>query len=274
MNWSSKSSAGTAREMHGVDRRATDYGAKRRILEIVCLIFTSLTTRSLADASFYTKVSSYQSLFYRYLPQLAISGYLPLPMPRIASFATDRLILRPPSPGDLDDFVALGADPEVMRYIGQGQTQSPVQAAFWLECLLADARHGIPVSHPDGMPGWLVVIERQTGAFVGLAVLTVLGTAHIAAVGAPFCVAPPVVEVGYRLARRFWGNGYATEAGAALVRHGFETMRLPQIAAIADVRNAASNRVIEKLGLVKRKMYELNGLSINFHSLSIEDYGQ
>jgi RimJ/RimL family protein N-acetyltransferase len=192
-------------------------------------------------------------------------------MPRIASFATDRLILRPPSPGDLEDFVALGSDPEVMRYIGQGQVQSRAQAAFWMECLLADARHGIPVPHPDEMPGWLVVIERDTGAFVGLAVLTVLGAAHVAAVGPSACQ-PPVVEVGYRLARPFWGRGYATEAAAVLVRHGFTKMRLPQITAIADVRNVASNRVLEKLGFVMRKTYEMNGQSINFHSLSIEDY--
>jgi RimJ/RimL family protein N-acetyltransferase len=195
-------------------------------------------------------------------------------VPRIATFATERLILRPPSPGDLEDFVALGADPEVMRYIGQGQTQSRGQAAFWMECLLADARHGIPVPHPNGMPGWLVVIEQRTGAFAGLAVLTVLGAAHVAAVGPALCPTTPVVEVGYRLAKAFWGKGYATEAGAVLVRYGFETMRLAQIVAIADARNMASNRVIEKLGLVMRKKYELNGLSINFHSLSVEDYGR
>jgi RimJ/RimL family protein N-acetyltransferase len=193
-------------------------------------------------------------------------------MPRIASFATERLILRPPSPGDLEDFVALGADAEVMRYIGQGQTQSRVQAAFWLECMLADARHDIPVPHPVGLPGWLVIIERESNSFVGLATLTVLGSAHVAAIGAACFPELPAIEVGYRLARSFWGKGYATEAGRALVRHGFEKMRLPQIVAIADVRNTASNRVIEKLGLSMRKKYELNGLSINFHSSGIEEY--
>jgi RimJ/RimL family protein N-acetyltransferase len=194
------------------------------------------------------------------------------PMPRIASFATDRLILRPPSPGDLEDFVALGADPDVMRYIGQGQTQSRAQAAFWMECLLADARHGIPAPHPEGMPGWLVMVERRTGAFAGLAVLTVLGTAHLAAIGPAHATPPPVVEVGYRLPKTAWGRGYATEAAAALVRHAFETMRLPKVVAIADVRNGPSNRVIGKLGLTRRTTYDLNGVSIHFHSLAIDEY--
>jgi len=192
-------------------------------------------------------------------------------MPTIPSFATERLILRPPSPGDLEDFVALGADPEVMRYIGQGQTQSRSQAAFWMECLLANARHGIPVPHPHGLPGWLVVIERRTGAFAGLAVLTVLGPAHVAAIGPSLCPTPPI-EVGYRLAKPFWGKGYATEAARTLLHYGFNTMRLTQITAFADVRNAASNRVIEKLGLAKRAAYQHNGQSIYFHSMQLEDY--
>ena len=193
-------------------------------------------------------------------------------MPRIPSFATERLILRPPSPGDLEDFVALGADPEVMRYIGRGQAQTRAQAAFWMECLLADARHGIPMPHPEGLPGWLVMIERSTGCFAGLAVLMVLPGAHVAAIGADLCPPPPVVEVGYRLARPFWGKGYATEAASTLLRHGFETMHLPQIVAIADVRNAASNRVLAKLGFSLRKTYEMAGLSIHFHFLSVEHY--
>ena len=188
-------------------------------------------------------------------------------MPRIPTFVTDRLILRPPSPGDLEDIVALGADPDVMRFIGQGQTQSRSQAACWLECMISDARHGIPLAHPEGTPGWLVAIERQTGAFVGLAVLTVLNASHIAAIGPELCPEPPVVEVGYRLARAFWGKGYATEAAAKLVHYGLSAMRLRQIAAIADVRNSASRHVIEKLGLAKRKTYELNGISIDFFSL-------
>ena len=153
-------------------------------------------------------------------------------MPRIPTLATGRLVLRPPSPGDLDDLAALGRDEETMRYIGAGQTQSAAQAGFWLECMLADARHGIATPFaPEGLPGWLTVVERETQAFVGLAVLHMLPAAHTQAIEPALCP-PPCVEMGYRLARPFWGRGYATEAGAALLGHGFGTMGLERIVAI------------------------------------------
>lgn len=188
-------------------------------------------------------------------------------MPRIPTIATDRLVLRPPSPGDLPDIAALNADPDVMRYIGQGQTQTAVQAGFWMECILADARHGFPsASVPEGLPGWLVAIERETQAFLGLAALVTLPLSHVQAIGAELCP-PPCIEVGYRFAKPAWGKGYATEAGRALVDYGFGHMGLKRIVAIADVRNGASNRVLEKLGLQLRKTYELGGVSIHFRSL-------
>jgi RimJ/RimL family protein N-acetyltransferase len=139
--------------------------------------------------------------------------------------------------------------------------------------MLSDARHGFAVPQPAGAPGWLVIVERATQAFVGLAALQTLGAFHVAAAGPVLC--PPgqtPVEVGYRLARPFWGKGYATEATAALVRYGFETLRLPAICGIAEVRNVASNRVLAKVGCTVRGTYEFKGRSINFHSVKAGEY--
>ena len=57
------------------------------------------------------------------------------------------------------------------------------------------------------------------------------------------------IEVGWHLARSMWGNGYATEAGRALVRHGFDTLRLARIVAVVHPGNVASVRVVERLGM-------------------------
>ena len=64
-------------------------------------------------------------------------------------------------------------------------------------------------------------------------------------------------EIGYRLARRFWGQGYATEMSTALVRHGFEQLALPRIVGFVDHDHLASIRVLEKAGLsrVGRALY-------------------
>ena len=80
------------------------------------------------------------------------------------------------------------------------------------------------------------------------------------------------VELGYRLARRYWDQGYATELSRALVQHGFEHVGLPLLVAIADARNVASNRVLEKVGLVYRKTYAINGRTIRFFALSADEY--
>jgi RimJ/RimL family protein N-acetyltransferase len=176
-------------------------------------------------------------------------------MLRIATLETPRLLLRPPHRSDLDEFVALGGDPEVMRYIGTGAPQTVDEAALWLDGLLREEP-----SDPPGLPGWLVVKSKEGGDWIGLAVLKRMGERHEKALGEG-----PLVEVGYRIARAHWGRGYATEAAASLVRHGLQTLQLQAVAGIADARNVASNRVLQKAGLVYRRAYSLDDRDIHFH---------
>lgn len=188
-------------------------------------------------------------------------------MPRIPTFVTDRLVLRPASPGDIDDVVALGGDAEVMHFVGKGRTQSPAQASTWTEMMLTEARHGNPnPAAPKGIPGFSVLINRETQEFVGLTVLRLLPPDQVAAIGAENCPTP-CVEVGYILARKFWGMGLAFEAAQPLIRYGFESLDLPTIVAIADVNNTASNRILQKLGFVHQKEYLSNGYTMNFWTI-------
>jgi RimJ/RimL family protein N-acetyltransferase len=186
-------------------------------------------------------------------------------MNKIPTIETPRLVLRPPVEGDLEQFVALGADPDVMHFVGGGKTQSRDEAAAWFDRMLRGEREGF-AGYP-GLPGCLVVTTKADDAWAGLAFLIPMNPVHAAAVeGGPF------VEVGYRLARAYWGKGYATEAAAALLCYGFVNLNLSLITAIAHARNVASNRVIQKIGLLHRKTYKLDGLDIYFHSLAREEY--
>ncbi len=97
---------------------------------------------------------------------------------------------------------------------------------------------------------------------MGLASLRVLSPQHLAALGIE-----PQVEVGYRLRPAQWGHGYATEAARRLVEHGFEQLALGTIAAIVNVENAASNRVIQKLGFTHQRVYEGSNQRINYYTL-------
>ena len=180
---------------------------------------------------------------------------------RIPTLETERLLLRPPQAGDLAALAALGADGNVMRYIGPGTTHDRQVAAEWLERMLEEGRVGVP--GPPGLPGWLVLIVKSSGDWAGLAALKILAGQHAAAIGIE-----PEVELGYRLGENFWGHGYATEAARALLHYGFVELGIPLITAIADVRNVPSNRVLAKAGMICRKTYALDGRKINFHSLS------
>jgi RimJ/RimL family protein N-acetyltransferase len=59
----------------------------------------------------------------------------------------------------------------------------------------------------------------------------------------------PETEIGYRLARPYWGRGYATESARAVRDYALNTLRLPRLIAMIDPQNVASIRVVEKLGM-------------------------
>jgi RimJ/RimL family protein N-acetyltransferase len=80
---------------------------------------------------------------------------------------------------------------------------------------------------------------RATGEFIGMAGLDPVDE------GLPF----DGVEIGWRLARRAWGHGYATEAARAALAYGFGTLGRPEILAIAAAGNVRSRAVMSRLGM-------------------------
>ncbi len=66
-------------------------------------------------------------------------------------------------------------------------------------------------------------------------------------------------DYGYRLCSRFWGKGYATEAGKAAFNYCVETMNLKEVYAMADINNTASRNVLEKTGFIFDKTFPYDG---------------
>ncbi len=145
---------------------------------------------------------------------------------------TSRLILRRFTPDDLDDLVALDADPAVMRYITGGRpTPRDEMRDDYLPWWLAYYDRG------DAWGFW-AAIERDTGAF--------LGWFHLRPnEGDP----PDEPELGYRLLRAAWGRGYATEGSRALVDKAFVELGARRVYATTMTVNVGSRRVMEKAGL-------------------------
>jgi RimJ/RimL family protein N-acetyltransferase len=143
---------------------------------------------------------------------------------------TERLLLRAWQPSDNEAFAAINADPEVTRYLrgpmrrDESEELLAIIRGHW-------QRHGF---------GLYAVEVKETGAFagfVGLAVPSFLPEVL------------PAVEVGWRLGREHWGNGYATEGARASLAHAFGPLGLRQVISIIDPQNAASIRVAERLAM-------------------------
>jgi RimJ/RimL family protein N-acetyltransferase len=144
--------------------------------------------------------------------------------------STERLRLRRWRPADREPFAALNADPEVMAYFPDRLTRE--QSDLVVARIEADLER-------DGYGLW--ALETKAGGefigFTGLSPVTY---------ETPFT---PAVEVGWRLARAAWGNGYATEAARAALAFGFDEVGLEEIVSFATVGNTRSRAVMERIGM-------------------------
>jgi len=140
---------------------------------------------------------------------------------------TKRLILRRWRASDLTAYAAMMADPEV---------------AYWLAGTITVAQAQAQVERLIGSDDAWAVGRPGQSAFIG--------GVGLSAVGEDIPVAP-AIEVGWRLARAAWGHGYASEAAAAVIHHGFARLGLKEIVAFTASTNLRSQAVMGRLGLVR-----------------------
>jgi RimJ/RimL family protein N-acetyltransferase len=143
----------------------------------------------------------------------------------VAVLQTTRLTLGPCSPDDRPDFIDLERDPEVMRFLNGGHAVDRETAG-------ADATFLMP----QGTEPYVWTARRKDGAaFVGW-----------------FCLWPAsegLAELGYRLRRTDWGQGFASEGASALVDWGFASGGYDTIVATTMAVNHSSRRVMERIGM-------------------------
>lgn len=145
---------------------------------------------------------------------------------------TPRLLLRHWEDTDIEPFVALNQDIEVMEFFPS--TLSREQS---LE-MIGRIEGGFKT---NGYGLWAAQLldSREFIGFVGLNVPRFE------------CHFTPCVEIGWRLARAYWGKGLATEAAHAALDAGFEMFGLSEIVSFTTVHNIRSRRVMEKIGMTR-----------------------
>ncbi|MFC0502978.1 GNAT family N-acetyltransferase [Micromonospora costi] len=157
-----------------------------------------------------------------------------------ATLRTARIQLVPLADEHLEHEVELDADPEVMRYLGPPRTRAEVEAAHRLR--LAAAQR-VP-----GLGFWAGLVD---GEFVGWWILEPPERADQGPVEGQ-------AELGYRLLRRYWRQGLASEGARELIRHGFEDLGLERIFAETMTVNAGSRATMASVGLRYVRTFHLD----------------
>jgi RimJ/RimL family protein N-acetyltransferase len=170
---------------------------------------------------------------------------------RLPEVETARLRMRAFTLEDLDDLWRIAQDPEVMRHIGDG-------LPFTREETLVSLEGIINAFDRRGYGRW--ALERKDGgALIGYCGLT-CGCEEAG------------VELVYLLERSEWGQGIATEAAAAALRYGFESLGFDSIAALTRPDNWRSRRVMERLGMRFESATSYHGYSCVCYRLAREDW--
>lgn len=162
---------------------------------------------------------------------------------------TQRLLLRKFKDQDLEAVLEIRGDPEVMHFSVRGP-ETASEAQKFIDSSKRRYRQ-------DGVAQWAVVL-KQTGHVIGecgICVQTIEGQKEY--------------EIGYRIHRDYWGQGYASEAAIACREHGLKTLKLPRLISIIEKENLASVAVAKKVGMSLEKQATFYEIPVEIYSLSL-----
>lgn len=145
---------------------------------------------------------------------------------------TPRLIIRPWKDSDIPEFAKMNQDPEVMEFFPY---------LFSSDETLASVNSYISHIQEHGFGKWAVEL-KETHEFIGFVGLAVCGPEM------PF---NPAVEIGWRIAKKHWNQGYATEAAGWVLYKAFEIFKLKEVVSFTAIPNKKSMRIMEKIGMTR-----------------------
>ena len=178
--------------------------------------------------------------------QTPIANAPPIPRGRSFVLETERLKLEPWQPGHWLELKPIAQDPEVMRYISNGE--------HWPDERIREfVARQIACHEGRGFCMWRL-LSKETGAMIGFCGLQPLAET-------------PEIEIGWWLARAWWAKGLATEAAREAMKFGFERAGLERMVAIAQRENRASLHVMEKLGMSFERETTHRGIPVVLYAI-------
>jgi RimJ/RimL family protein N-acetyltransferase len=166
---------------------------------------------------------------------------------------TARTLLTPWQSNDWRGLHALATEPEVMRYITGGASWNESQTQ---EFVARQLRH----FSERGYCMWRLIVKSDGASETDRNVDGLCGIQPLPETNE--------IEIGWWLAERHWGHGIATEAARAAARDAFERVGLDRLVAIAQKENAASLRIMQKLGMAYERDHIHRGIPVVLYSVS------
>lgn len=170
---------------------------------------------------------------------------------------TERLIIREILPTDLDEMFELHADPEVHVFLGNKTVTNKEQT---IEII-----NFVRQKYIDNGVGRWAIIDKKTNEFMGwtgLDFVTKETNNH-----------KNYYDLGYRLIKRFWGQGIATESAFASLGYAFDKLKANEVYAMADCKNEGSNKILKKVGLKFIETFDFEGVKHNWYKIDRTEYG-
>jgi len=170
-------------------------------------------------------------------------------------FETKRLIVRDLEELDAKGIFELDSDPEVHKYLGN----KPIKTIREAEEVVNSIRKQYD---KNGIGRW-AIIDKSSEEFIGWTGLKYEENLEQKS---------PYYDLGYRLKKKYWGQGIASETAAKSLQFGFNQLELPEICAAADVNNVASNKVLIKIGLKCIEAFPIDGDIHNWYQITKSEW--
>ena len=175
----------------------------------------------------------------------------------ITILKTKRLILKVPQLSDLDNLIALRTDPEVMRCWGGFGHEFGTGIIHNIDDIKLQLNQAQDYFDKYGL-GFFCAFKKESSDFIGQA-----GLFHLS-----FNTNQSDIELGYRLCKKYWGYGYATELAIALIEWGLNTAKLAKIIAGIHPGNKRSQRVLVKAGMTRQGFINQQGHDIPCYGIT------
>jgi len=163
-------------------------------------------------------------------------------------FETERLVARQLSFQDLPALTEILNDPEVMKYSVRGVCDEDATRKFIDWCMGCYSSHGI---------GPWAFLEKASGNLIGFC-----------GIGPELVDGVEEINLGYRLARKFWNQGFATESVMGVMNYAFDQKHCESVVVIIEPEHTASVRVTEKAGFGDYTIHEFHNRQVRLYRMT------